>query len=129
MFQIGVVVLLLLVVCHDPPGRWHEHRGDDLWILQHVYNAALEHLTGVRLQITHPGKTVLPELIDDAAALLRKVLDGDMEVVVLIGGGVGVDLQSLLELLEIILGHAHLSLHQQNVRLVRAGQRIFFQRL
>lgn len=38
-----------------------------------------------------------------------------LEVVVLIGGGVGVGLQSLLELLEIILRHAHLSLHQQNV--------------
>lgn len=31
---------------------WHEHRGHDLWVLQHVYDAALEHLTGVRLQIT-----------------------------------------------------------------------------
>lgn len=58
---------LLSVVVHDPPGGWEEHGGDNLWLLQRVDNAALEGLTDRRLQVAHPGETVLPELVHDEA--------------------------------------------------------------
>lgn len=113
--------LLLSVVIHNPPRCWEEHGGNHFRVLQYVNDAALECLADGGLQVTHPGETVLPELVHDEAGSLWKSLDRHMQIASLAGCGICVDLQSLLELLCVFVLHRHLSLHQQDVRVIRSG--------
>lgn len=118
-----------VVVSHNPPGSWEQHSGHYFSVLQHVDDAALEVFTAVGLEVAHPGEAILPELIHYVTRLSWELLDGHMQVVSVGRCGIEVTLQNQLKVVLIAFNHGHLPLNQQDVRLVRPGQCVLFDRL